>query len=230
MGLLDKVTNFLNPSTVDDLKSTLVAGGGLARTNRFVVVVTPPRALNQSLLNINISDIAINALSGGFSLKSLINDPRDIALLCESASFPGKSIETIETSGVRRPYKIASGYTLEQVTLNFIGTYDYRLKKMFDAWQNLAVDPVTYRVNYRENYKSTVIVQQLNEKNLPTYGVSLINAFPIAVNSVEFSNGGENDYVRINVTFEFDEVEPAGGLKTGLLGIKGQIGSFTRLI
>jgi hypothetical protein len=230
MGLLSTITNFINPSTVDDLKSTIGAGGGLARTNRFVVIITPPRALNQSLLNINISDIATNLLSGGFSLKSLINDPRDIALLCESCSIPGKQMETEETVTMRKPYKVASGYSFEDVQMSFIGTNDYRLKKMFDAWQALAVDPVTYRLNYARNYKSTVIIQQLNTKNLPTFGVTLVNAFPVAVNSVEFSNTEDNAFVKINVTFNFDEIETASGLKSGLLGIKNQIGSITRLI
>lgn len=230
MGLLNTITNLINPSTVDDLKSTIVAGGGLARNNRFVVIITPPRALNQSLLNINISDIATNLLSGGFSLKSLINDPRDIALLCESCSIPGKQIETIDSTTVRKPNKVATGYTFEDVTMTFIGTNDYRLKKMFDAWQSLAVDPTTYRLNYTNTYKSTVIIQQLNGKNLPTYGVTLLNAFPIAVNSIELSNTNDNDFVKISVSFNFEEIESASGLKTGLLGLKGQLGSITRLI
>ena len=230
MSLLSTITNIVNPSTVEDLKSTIEAGGGLALTNRFVVIITPPRALEQSLLNVNISDIAINALSGSFSLKSLINDPRDIAILCQSCSLPGKQLETIDHVSVRNTTKIASGYVYEDVSMKFIATNDFRLKKMFDAWQNLAVDPITYRKRYVKEYKSTVIIQQLNKKNLPTYGVTLVNAFPVAVNSMEYSNDGENQFNTVDVTFNFEDLESASGLKSGLLGIKNQIGSITKLI
>lgn len=228
MGLIQKLTNIVNPSTVDNLKSTIGAHGGLARPNRFAVILTPPGG--SSLFNIDIPGTAINLLSGGFNLKSLINDPRDIALLCESASIPGKTITSLDATTVRNTFKMPTGYSYEDVTCNFLLTNDYFVKNMFDKWHNAIIDPATYRINYEKNYKVDIIIQQLNSSNLPVYGVKLINAWPTVVNAIELNNGEESTYGRLSVTFNFEDIEPANGLKTGLLGIKNQIGGITRLV
>lgn len=228
MGFIQKLTNIINPSTVDNLKSTISAHGGLSRPNRFAIIFTPPGG--SSLFNIDLPAQAISLLSGGFNWRSLINDPRDIALLCSNCSFPGKIIETSEIKTVRNTVSVANGYRYEDVTADFILTNDYFIKNLFDKWHNAVIDPVTYRANYEKNYKVDVIIQQLNANNLPVYGVKLTNAWPSAVNSVNLSNEEENTYSKLNVTFNFEDVEPASGLKIGLLGIKNQIGGINRLV
>ena len=60
---------------IDDLKSTFNKHGGLAQTNRFHVIFTPPE---QSLLNLDFQSIVSQSLSGGFNLKNLVNDPRAV--------------------------------------------------------------------------------------------------------------------------------------------------------
>ena len=79
---------------IDTLKASIAAKGGVARTNRFNVIFTPPK---QSLLNLK-PEVLVGQLASGDtpSVRSLINDPRDISLLCESVSIPGRSISTID--------------------------------------------------------------------------------------------------------------------------------------
>lgn len=228
MGFIQKLTNIINPSTVDNIKSTISKHGGLSRPNRFAIIFTPPGG--SSLFNIDLPAQAISLLSGGFNWRSLINDPRDIALLCSSCSLPGKIMETVNLTTVRNEISSANGYRYEDVTAEFILTNDYFIKNLFDKWHHGCVDPVTYRVNYEEHYKVDVIIQQLNGNNLPVYGIKLVNAWPSSVNSVTLSNEEDNSYSKLSVTFNFEDVEPASGLKTGLLGIKNQIGGINRLV
>ena len=228
MGLIQKLTNIVNPSTVDNLKSTISAHGGLSKPNRFAIIFTPPGG--SSLFNIDLPAQAISLLSGSFNWKSLINDPRDIALLCSNCSFPGKIMETIQTKTTRNEFSIANGYRYEDVTADFLLTNDYFMKNMFDKWHNAVINPVTYRANYEQNYKVDVIIQQLNANNLPVYGVKLINAWPSSVNSVTLSNEEESSVSKLSINFNFEDVEPASGLKTGLLGIKNQIVGINRLV
>ena len=85
MGFLDTVKNRINPTSLESFGANIGKHGGLAVQNRFAVIMTPPQA---SLLNFDLQGSVSSLLSGTFSLGSLINDPRDVALLCESCSSP----------------------------------------------------------------------------------------------------------------------------------------------
>ena len=66
------------PASIDTIKSTLGKRGGIAPANRFAIYMNLP------LISINPGSIISNIASGGgFNPMSLINDPRDISLLCE---------------------------------------------------------------------------------------------------------------------------------------------------
>jgi len=79
------------PASIDTLKSTIGKRGGVSKSNRFAIYMNLP------LISINPGTILSNIASGGgFNPMSLINDPRDISLLCESCSLPGRQITTAE--------------------------------------------------------------------------------------------------------------------------------------
>ena len=224
MSFLDKIKNTVNPTTIDDFKSVIGKRAGLARGNRFMVYMTPPQ---QSLLNIDLENIAITALSGNFKATSMINDPRDIALLCNSCLLPGKQIETLDFNqgGFRQLAKHPTGYAKEDVEFEFHLTNDYYIKKMFDKWLGLIVDPETYLKNYDATYQVDITIQQLNEQNLPVYGVTLKNAFPVTVNSTALSSES-SDTQKLSVTMTYEDFEPAGGVSSTFGGIKNTIQGF----
>jgi len=100
------------PAGIDALKSTIGRRGGLAKGNRFALYISHP-AKKPSLLNTDIEGIFNNAarslISGGsLSLKSFIEDPRDMYLLCESVTIPGRQIATQEhftdVKAIKKPY------------------------------------------------------------------------------------------------------------------------------
>ena len=67
---------FGKTGNIDTLKASIAAKGGIARTNRFNVIFTPP---TQSLLNINLEVLVGSLVSGETpSVKNLIADPRTI--------------------------------------------------------------------------------------------------------------------------------------------------------
>ena len=120
-------------STIDKLKSVIGKRGGLAKSNRFNVIFTPP---TQSLLNLNSSAL-IGVLAGGQSVKSLISDPRDISLLCQGANIPGRQITTIDYQSEKQVVPIPYAIIDEDVTLKFLLTNDYYIKRMMDDWDNI---------------------------------------------------------------------------------------------
>ena len=63
----------------------------------------------------------------------------------------------------------------------------------------------SYRVAYKKDITTDVIIQQLDEQNTPIYGVKLEGAFPTTVADIELSNDNENTVQTVNVSFSYDK-------------------------
>lgn len=202
-------------STIDTLKSTIGKRGGIARSNKFNVIFTPP---TQSLLNLNPSAI-IGALAGGASAKSLISDPRDISLLCQGASIPGQQISTFDYMAEKQIVPIPYAVIQEDVSLKFLVTEDMYIRRMMDDWLSSIINLETYQAGYKKDFACDVVIQQLSMENKPIYGVKLINAFPTTINSIELDQMQETAPMELNVTLSYDSLVPEGALGTALSGI-----------
>jgi|SRR5210317_323374 hypothetical protein len=210
-------------SDIDKLKSTISKKGGIARANRFRVIFTPPKT---SLLNLNLETIISSAISGNFTARNLINDPRDIDMLCDSVTIPGKQISTIDYQAQRESIKVPYGTIHDDVTLSFILTNDYYMKTVFDNWINNIVNNSTYTVAYKKDITTDVIIQQLDEKNTPIYGVKLRGAFPTTMNEIVLSNESENTIQKLNVSFSYDKYKPEGALSSTGSAIRSALSIF----
>ncbi len=204
-------------NSIDDMKSLISKKGGLARTNRFQVIFTPPSV---SLLNLNPEVLVGSLVSGSFKVKNLINDPRDISLLCVSAQLPGRQITTADYIAEKQAVPQVQSIIDEDVTLKFMLTNDYYMKIMFDNWVNSIVDLDKYRVGYKKDFAVDVVIQQLNDKNIPVYGVRLENAFPTTVAAIELDNSSENSIQELSVTFSYDKYEPEGPVSSTLSALR----------
>ena len=199
-------------NSIDNLKSTISKKGGLAMQNRFQIFFTPPTANSlKSLVNKDpkalVGDIAKNAISGG-SLKNMIPDPRDISILCESVQLPGRQITTIDYTADRQTIKIPYGIINEDVTMSFLLTNDFYIKKLFDSWMSGIFDVERYRVGYKKDFTTDIVIQQLNQQNIPVYGVRLEGAFPITVNAVNLDSNAENTIQKMSVTLSYENYVP----------------------
>ena len=202
------------PASIDTLKSTLSKRQGVAKQNKFSIYMSLP------LISINPASILTNLASGGgFNPMSLINDPRDISLLCESCSLPGRQIATTEhmtrLKAIKKPY----GYINDDVSFTFLLTGDYYVKQVFDDWTNKVIDFDGGTINYKDDCVSDVQIQQLGQNNIPIYTCTLKNAFPVTVSAVELSNASENSIARVTVTMAYDEWGDGASLAGSLLGI-----------
>ena len=205
-------------NSIDNLKATIAKKGGLAMQNRFQIFFTPPTANSvKSLLNQDIGsligDIAKNAISGG-SAKNLIPDPRDISILCEAVSFPGRQISTIdyiaERQGIKVPYSVIN----EDVSMTFLLTNDYFIKKMFDAWSTGIFDVEKYRAGYKKDFVTDIVIQQLDQNNIPVYSVRLEGAFPTTISAINLDNNSENTIQKMTVTMSYENYIPEGLVDT----------------
>lgn len=199
-------------NTIDNLKATISKKGGVAFANRFQVFFQPPGAATlKNLLNSDpkslVGDLAKNAISGG-SPKNIIPDPRDISILCESVNLPGRQISTVDYQADRQTIKIPYGVINEDVTMSFILTNDYYMKQLFDKWMSGIFDVEKYRVGYKKDFVTDVVIQQLNKNNVPIYSVRLEDAFPVTMQSIQLDSNSENTIQKLNVTLSYENYVP----------------------
>ena len=135
-------------SSIDKLKSTISQKGGLAPANRFSVIFTPR---SQSILNLDIQGLIGSAVSGNFSPSQLVNDPRDIAILCQSVTLPGSTIATYEEGLHKQVRKFPYTFIDDEVTMSFLLTNDYYMRKMFDNWMSNIVNKESHLVGYKND-------------------------------------------------------------------------------
>ena len=211
-------------SSIDDLKAVFSNHGGLVPSNRFNIIFTPPQ---MSLLNLNPSNIIGNMMSGSFSVRSLINDPRDISLLCKSASLPGRQIGTFDFQGHKESKKMVNVVTDEEISTVFYITSDMYIKTMFDGWMNAIFDRDTHYAGYRDTFTTDVTIQQFNKENRPVYGVRLHNAFPTSIGGLGLDNTSEGGIQELTVQWSYDKWEPENAITStiggGLRAIKNLI-------
>ena len=209
--------------SIERLKSLVSKKGGLARANRFNVMFTPPTL---SLIDFNLGGAIASAISGNFNAKNFINDPRDISLLCDSVRLPAKVITTLDYQANKQSFKVPYGTIEDEVSLGFLLTNDYYMRTIFDKWINSIVDPDKYCVAYKDDITCDVIIQQLDEQDVPIYGVKLENAFPTTMSEVEFSNESSSQIQKMNVTFTYDKAVPQGPLSSTGSAIRSALSIF----
>jgi len=167
---------------IDQLKSEISRRGGLARPNRFKVIISPP---------------------SGTSIAETLS------LLCESTSIPGRQITSFEYPlfVYRHQVKVPNGYLNEDINMNFILTNDHIANRFFQEWSSLVMNRNSYTINYTQQYAGTIEMISLDETDLNVQSVKLYNAWPLSINSIEMNHSSTDDYMRLPVTITYEDFE-----------------------
>lgn len=157
-----------------------VKSEGLARDNRFLVEITPPQAL----------------FNNGVARK--------LSLYCQNVSLPGLNFASnpVTTYGEQR--EVIYNRQFEPLNMEFLGDNPMRIKKFFDQWQQLIIDPVTRLVSYYQDYIGTVEISQIDvsDEERATYKVRLFEAFPKTVSPMNYT-ASSKDVSKVQVSFEY---------------------------
>ena len=200
----DQGAYMANPHNIDDMKALIVKRGGIARGNRYGVQITNPiRVKNQ--MDSGLDYLSNNITKEGID-TSFIGNGRDVFILCTAVSLPGKLINTTEATHNHNMSKKPYSMTTDQVTMTFLLTNDYYMKKYFDFWMELIVDSSGnhYKTAYKSEYSRDVEIHALNTKNENIgYGVKLEHAYPIQISQVELGESQEG-LMQVTVTWEYD--------------------------
>ena len=164
---------------------------GMARPNRYEVLLTPPKGAETIMSQI---------------MREFTNDGtvRKTGLRCSSISFPGRTIDTAPDNNIFGPPRnIAQGYTYGDLQASFQCSSDMKEKKVFETWQRLAYNPQSWTMGYYDDYTGSIDIVQLDEKDKKRYGVRIVECFPRDVAAQQLSYDTNNTIGTIDITFAY---------------------------
>jgi hypothetical protein len=179
-------------SMLNDLKAAIKKHGSIARTNRFKVDFTGmrPYAKNDDQI-------------------------RDLEYFLEDVNIPSKDIETVDYSPYRNPIAYATGYKHGDFNMKFRAPTNMFVKRIFDRWIEKIVPREDYKLSYRKENVVNFRITQESERTpdhdkylgINYYNVLILDAYPISISSIEYSNTQESEYVSFDVGFAFRDVQ-----------------------
>jgi hypothetical protein len=201
--------------------SNIKAKDGLARTNRFKVILPIPRVIGnliqtnvlEQLINLpnslvtDITDL-VNRASGENPNNDTSNAAisRYLSLQCDSAELPGKTLQTADVKIYGPTFKLPYQKQFNDTTLSFICTNDFYERKLFEVWLDSIMSPYTNNLRYQNDqetkYTADIRVLQYDDFIKQIYAVNLVNAFPIGVASQPLS-WSDDGFHRLSVQFAY---------------------------
>ena len=199
---------------------------GPAKPSRFEVVIPlPPYIANfmstsalEALFNLpnaifgTITD-TIGSAMGQSPLGANSTLSRYLALQCEAAELPGRTIMTHEAKVYGPTYKVPyqTQYGDGTMTLTFICTNEFWERKLFDRWLE-AINPsdtnnVRFAKDEATRYMTPIKVIQYDDFIKQIYAVELMDAYPIGISSQALSWSDDN-FHRLQVQFAYQKYKP----------------------
>ena len=193
-------------------------GEGVARTNRFLVRVFPPRdVIAAGTTNVGGAGDEQTVWADKDSLLNSNEMKRNIELFSTTASLPHRNIlsENFVTYGPGRkmPYGYNYGTTID---CSFMGDKFLRQRAFFEQWQGKMHSLDTHHLNYYDSYIGTMEIYQLghyregdgdtgySDNHRITYGVRLHEVYPDSIGQIDYQALADDPLpMEIPVTFAF---------------------------
>ena len=179
---------------IDNFRAQVVKGDGLARPSKFKVIIRPPDWLVQY---------------------------RDgIELFCSDIEMPGHDLETVAQQHSSAPTRnmVTHHDFGGSIQASFYLSADLNEKSFFEAWQNTAVNPITHKANYYNNYVGSLEIYQLSQKSgskvvdrnarrgdLATYGIDVTEVYPETIGAVDYSYSQGDEFATLDIEFGYRE-------------------------
>ena len=207
-------------NTIGRFRAMMARAEGYARTARFAVRIFLPANLGAMIAPgpPHLSGASgVNNLKGGakaMQLQQLSSQMgQQVNLHCDSISMPGHDLQAQEVQHGSSPARsiVQSHAFAGNISASFYADKYLRERHFFEAWQKMAVDMVTHKANYYDNYVGKMQIFQLGsldgegDRDVPTYGLEAIEVYPATISAVEYSYANANQIAKINVGFAYKQ-------------------------
>jgi len=227
-----------NENTVGRFRAAMNQAEGYARLNRFAVRIFPPVNLNIITSQAGASIMKegevlipgydtndyggdgedMNVTSQNNASPKYMSDlsqtyGRQINIHCNSISMPPVTLDSQSIQrGSEPPRDQVQGHNYEgEINATFYADKYMRERHFFEAWQKMAVDPVSHKVGYYDNYIGKMQIYQLgaeqaeDSRDRPTYAIEATEVYPKTISAIEYNYGTTNEIVKISVGFAYKQ-------------------------
>jgi hypothetical protein len=195
---------------------------GLAKPSRFEVILPIPQYINQyvgnsviekilNLPNTLIADISDIVRGSQTDTQSRSDNPsmsRYLALQCESAELPGKSLITADAKVYGPTFKVPYQTQYTDTTLSFLCTNEFYERKLFEKWMESIMPPDTNNLRFpkgdNSRYLTNIKIIQYDEFIRQIFAIELMDAFPIGIAPQPLS-WQEDNFHRLGVQFAYQK-------------------------
>tara|TARA_B100000780_G_C21076825_1_gene433500 strand:- start:13 stop:969 length:957 start_codon:yes stop_codon:yes gene_type:complete len=206
-------------NTMGRFRAAMASAEGYARTTRFAIRIFPPTNLESIIKNsqqskgINIHGEGTDKSPNGQYMNSLSQTyGRQVNIHCDSISMPGHDLQTqsVQYGSAPAVDMVQAHAFAGQITASFYADKYLRERTFFEQWQKMAVNMVTHKANYYENYIGKMHIYQLGsfdgegDRDVPTYGLEATEVYPATISAVDYNYAG-NNIVKINVGFNYKQ-------------------------
>jgi hypothetical protein len=204
--------------------SNIKGKGGLARPCRYEVIIPIPAYIGQAIGNSflekvlnfpnsifsDVSD-AINSALGSESQGMKSANPsmsRYLALQCESAEIPGRTLETADARIYGPSFKVPYRMQYTDTNLTFLCTNEFYERKLFERWMEAIIPSDTNNPRFPKSdatrYLTNIRIVQYDDFVRQIYAVELIDAFPVGV-APQALSWAEEGFHRLSVSFSYQK-------------------------
>ena len=132
-------------------------------------------------------------------------DDRKASIRCQSISFPGRNLDTVEDTNIYGPTReIVNGVTYaDEIKISFQASSDLGERRFFEEWQKLAFSEKTWNVGYYNDYIAQIDLYLLDREDNRRFGVKLWECFPKDIQGTDLNQGANNEIIKNTVSFSF---------------------------
>lgn len=203
--------------------SNVRAKGGLAKPSRYEVILPIPEYISkfvessiiEKILNFpnsvfnDVSDAINSALGrgeGGSGYAPSIS--RYLALQCESAELPGRTLQTADVKIYGPTFKVPYQSQYADMNMTFLCTNDFYERKLFDRWMEAIMPNDTNNMRFPKGEKTRYLcnpkIIQYDEFIRRIFIVELLDAFPIGIAPQQLS-WQEDNFHRLTIQFAYQK-------------------------
>lgn len=204
---------------VNGIKQIINESGGPALGCQYVFNIQPPLAFTNitSSIQTGLQGDIFGAISGAatdlFKTGLLTSKARQVSILAESISIPGRQLLSTEHRIFGTVRKMPYGVLYEDLTATFICTNSMIERTFFDVWQQLIISPGSQYMEFYENYVGSIVIQKISNNAKPNKNEKLATyvlqeAYPISIQSQELSYG-DTEYLKLTVQFAYSKWKSA---------------------
>ena len=198
--------------------SNIKAKDGLARPSRYEVILPIPSYIDKFISSsalekfFNIpNNIIAEITTGNGRDETKTSNPalsRYLALQCESAELPGKTLLTQDVKIYGPGFKVPYQTQYTETTLTFVCTNEFYERKLFERWMEAIMPTDTNNLRYSKDeetrYMTNIQIIQYDDFIKKIFIIELLDAFPVSIASQPLS-WSEEGFHRVSVQFTYQK-------------------------